>query len=217
MKRYDMALKELVQVDGVGVSPEENAELAYYLGLCHTKLEHYEEALLYLDQVISAGQNVLRSYQCRMTLAYIYVITRKTKMAEFELGRLQKSGFESVQLYTTLAYASWVQRNVKQAVEYYERALDMDGNNTTAMNGLGFILVETNEDLIRGLRLCRRAVDRKPQNVAYLDSLGWAYFKNGEVLESRSWLRRAIDLAPKEKEIQDHWRIVTGEEPPRGR
>jgi tetratricopeptide (TPR) repeat protein len=217
MKRYDMALKELVQVDGTGFTPEENVELAYYLGLCHTKLGRYEEALLYLDQVITAGQNVLRSYQCRMTLAYIYVITRKTKMAEFELTRLQKSGFESVQLYTTLAYAAWIQRNTRGALDYYERALDMDGNNTTAMNGLGFILVETNGDLIRGLRLCRRAVDRKPQNAAYLDSLGWACFKNGEIMEARGWLRRAIDLAPGEKEIQDHWRVVTGEDPPRGR
>jgi tetratricopeptide (TPR) repeat protein len=94
MKRYDMALKELLQVNGGG----DNADLAYYLGLCYTKLGNYEDALLYLDQVIAGGQNILRSYQCRMTLAYIYVITKKTKMAEFELARLQKSGFESVQL-----------------------------------------------------------------------------------------------------------------------
>jgi tetratricopeptide (TPR) repeat protein len=217
MKRYDLALNELLQVDGTGFTGEENAELAYYLGLCHTKLDHYEDALLYLDQVISSGQNVLRSYQCRMTLAYIYVITGKIKMAEFELGRLQKNGFESVQLYTTLAYAAWLQKNVKGAMDYYERALEMDENNSTAMNGLGYILVETNTDLIRGLRLCRRAVDRKPQNAAYLDSLGWAYFKSGEILEARAWLRRAIDMAPRQQEIQNHWRVATGEEPPRGK
>ncbi|MDR3247727.1 MAG: tetratricopeptide repeat protein [Treponema sp.] len=215
MKRYDMALKELLQVDGTAT--EDGADLAYYLGLCYTKLGNYEDALLYLDQVITSGQNILRTYQCRMTLAYIYVITKKTKMAEFELTRLQKSGFESVQLYTTLAYAAWAQKNATGAVDLYEKALDMDENNTTAMNGLGYILVETNEDLIRGLRLCRRAVDRKPQNPAYLDSLGWAYFKSGEVLEARTWIRRAIELAPKEREIQDHYRVITGETPPRGR
>jgi tetratricopeptide (TPR) repeat protein len=217
MKRYDMALKELAQVDGSGFSGEDNGELAYYLGLCHTKLGHYEEALLYLDQVIASGQNVLRSYQCRMTLSYIYVITKKNKMAEFELMRLQKSGFESVQLYTTLAYIAWMQKNTKGALGFYERALEMDENNTTAMNGLGYILVETNGDLLRGLRLCRRAVDKKPQNAAYMDSLGWAYFKNGDIIGARTWLRRALDLAAREKEIQDHWRIITGEEPPRGR
>ncbi|MDR3146321.1 MAG: tetratricopeptide repeat protein [Treponema sp.] len=217
MKRYDMALKELAQVDGTGFSVEDNAELAYYLGLCHTKLAHYDEALIYLDQVISTGQHVLRAYQCRMALSYIYVITKKGKMAEFELMRLQKSGFESVQLYTTLAYIAWTRKSVREALGFYERALEMDENNTTAMNGLGYLLVETNDDLIRGLRLCRRAVDRKPQNAAYLDSLGWACFKNGDVMSARTWLRRALDLAGAEKEIQDHWRVVTGEEPPRGR
>ncbi|MDR1444502.1 MAG: tetratricopeptide repeat protein [Treponema sp.] len=217
MKRYDIALKELAQVDGTGFSGEENAELAYYLGLCHTKLGHYEEALLYLDQVVASGKNVLRSYQCRMTLSYIYVITGKHKMAEFELMRLQKSGFESTQLYTTLAYIAWTKKNIRGALNCYERVLEMDENNTTAMNGLGYILVETNSDLVRGLRLCRRAVDRKPQNAVYMDSLGWAYFKNGDITGARTWLRKALDLTSQEKEIQDHWRVVTGEEPPRGK
>jgi tetratricopeptide (TPR) repeat protein len=211
MKRWDMALKEFLSIDTERFGTEENTELAYYLGLCYTKLARFDDALLYLEQVVTAGQDVLRSYQCRMTLAYIYVMTKRSKMAEFELKRLQNSGFESVQLYNTLAYAAWLQKNYKNAVDLYEKALDLDENNTTAMNSLGYILVDTEADLLRGLRLCRKAVDRKPQNPAYLDSLGWACFKNGELLDARTWLRRALDLAPQEKEIREHVRIVTGE------
>jgi Tfp pilus assembly protein PilF len=145
-----------------------------------------------------------------MTLAYIYVMTKRSKMAEFELKRLSNSGFESAQLYATLAYAAWSQKHFKQAVDYYEKALDMDGNNATALNGLGFILVDTDMDPVRGLRCCRKAVDIKPQNPAYLDSLGWAYFKNGELLEARTWLRRAMEAAPEKKEIKEHFKIVSG-------
>ncbi|MDR1287285.1 MAG: tetratricopeptide repeat protein [Treponema sp.] len=212
MKRWDLALRELLQVNAEKFSGEENTELAYYLGLCYTKLSRYDDALLYLEQVVTSGRDVLRVYQCRMTLAYIYVITKRSKLAEFELKRLRGSGFESVQLYTTLAYAAWSQKNYKNAVDLYEKALDLDETNTTAMNGLGYILVDTDTDLIRGLRLCRRAVDSRPQNPAYLDSLGWAYFRNGELLEARTWLRRAMDLAPQEKTIREHFRFVTGEE-----
>jgi tetratricopeptide (TPR) repeat protein len=132
-------------------------------------------------------------------------------MAEFELKRLETSGFESVQLYTTLAYAAWAQKHAKRAVEYYEKALDLDGKNANALNGLGFVLVDTDMDLIRGLRCCKKAVDLKPNNPAYLDSLGWAYFKNGEFLEARTWLRRALDAAPHMKEIKEHFKTVTGE------
>jgi len=211
LKRWDLALAELLSVNTERSSPEENGELAYYLGLCYTKLERYDDALLYLEQVVTSGKDPLRSYQCRMTLAYIYVITKRTKMAEFELRRLAHSGFESAQLYTTLAYASWAQKHYKQAVDYYERALDLDETNATALNGLGFILVDADMDLLRGLRCCKKAVDLKPQNAAYLDSLGWAYFKNGELLEARTWLRRAVEAAPERKEIKEHFQTVTGE------
>jgi tetratricopeptide (TPR) repeat protein len=132
-------------------------------------------------------------------------------MAEFELRRLVSSGFESVQLYTTLAYAALTQKHYKQAVDYYEKALELDGKNATALNGLGFILVDTDMDLLRGLRCCKKAVDLKPNNPAYLDSLGWAYFKNGELLEARTWLRRAMDAGPNMKEIKEHFKTVTGE------
>ncbi|MDR2158958.1 MAG: tetratricopeptide repeat protein [Treponema sp.] len=211
MKRWDLALKEFLSINTEKFSAGENAELAYYLGLCYTKLSRFDDALLYLEQVVTSEQDMLRIYQCRMTLAYIYVMTRRSKMAEFELKRLQNNGFESAQLYSTLGYAAWLQRNYKNAVDLYEKALDLDENNTTAMNCLGYILVDTDTDLLRGLRLCRKAVDRKPQNPAYLDSLGWAYFKNGELLDARTWLRRALDMAPQEKEIREHMRIVTGE------
>ena len=211
IKHWDLALAELLAVDTEEFSSEENIELAYYLGLCYTKLKRYDEALLYLEQVVTSSHDLLRGYQCRMTLAYIYLITKRSRMAEFELKRLESGGFESVQLYTTLAYAALTQKRIKQAIDYYEKALDLDENNTTALNGLGFILVDANMDLLRGLRCCKKAVDLKPQNAAYLDSLGWAYFKNGELLEARTWLRRALDAAPQQPEIKEHFQTVTGE------
>ena len=190
---------------------DEQIELSYYLGLCYTKLKQYDEALNYLEQVVTTGNDVLRIYQCRMTLAYIYVITKRIRMAEFELKRLQNSGLESPLLYNTLAYAAWCQKKNKNAVDLYEKTLEIDINNATAMNSMGYILADSGLDIMRGLRLCRKAVDARPNSAAYLDSLGWAYYKSGEAAEARTWLRRALDLAPEEKEIIKHFKIVTGE------
>jgi tetratricopeptide (TPR) repeat protein len=210
LKRWELALEEFLGVKTDNFTAGENTELAYFLGLCYTKLERYDDALLYLEQVVTAGTDPLRVYQCRMTLAYIYVITKRSKLAEFELKSLRDNGFESVQIFTTLGYAAWAQKQYDQAVKFYEKALELDENNTTALNCLGFILVDADMDIQRGLRLCRKAVDRKPQNAAYLDSLGWAFFKNGDSQEARIWLRRALDLAPKEREIRNHMRILVG-------
>lgn len=211
IKRWDRALEEFLQVNTAAFEAEDHTELAYYLGLCYTKLERFDDALLYLEQVVTAAPDPLRVYQCRMALAYIYVVTGRSKLAEFELGRLVKGGYESIQMYTTMAYAAWSQRQYQKAVDFYEKALDMDGDNTTALNGLGYILADSDIDIKRGIKLCRKAVDKKPQSAAYLDSLGWAHFKNGDLSEARIWLRRAFEISPHQKDIKKHMKIVVGE------
>ncbi|MDR0683845.1 MAG: tetratricopeptide repeat protein [Spirochaetaceae bacterium] len=211
MKRWDSALQTFHDVDTSSFTPEEKMELAYYLGLCYTKLERYNDAVLYFEQVVTGAASPLRICQCRLTLAYIYMITKRPRMAEFELDRLIKSGFKSVQIYTMMAYAAWMQKQYDRAVKMYENALDIDPNNATAMNGLGFLLVDNGTDIRRGLELCKKAVDKRPHSAAYLDSLGWAYYKSGQVNEARQWLRRALDLAPRQKDISLHMKIIIAE------
>jgi tetratricopeptide (TPR) repeat protein len=211
LKRWDLAIAELLQVSTDRFSPEQNAELAYYLGLCYTKLDRYDDALLYLEQVVTSGADALRSFQCRMTLAYIYTITNRSKLAEFELKYLIDNGFESAQIYTTMAYAAFMQNQFDKALDYYKKALELDKNNATALNGFGYILADREIDPRKGLVYCKRAVDQRPQNPAYLDSLGWAYYKNGELIEARNWLRRAFDLAPQHPDIKQHIRVIIGE------
>jgi tetratricopeptide (TPR) repeat protein len=210
MSLWENALKEFQLIDIGKIDAQEQADLAYYLGLCYTKLERYDEAVLYLEQVITTGHNPLRSYQCRITIALIYIRTNRAKMAEFELKRLRNAGFESASMYNAMAYTAYIQKRYRQAIDYYERALELDINNATAMNSMGFILADRGFDLIKGLMLCRKAVDIRPQNAAYMDSLGWACYKCGNMAEARSWLQKATASAPKENEIREHYRIVTG-------
>jgi tetratricopeptide (TPR) repeat protein len=208
--RWEDALKEFQLVDVINIDAQEQAELAYYLGLCYTKLERYDEAVLYLEQVVTAGHNPLRSYQCRITLALIYIKTNRAKLAEFELKRLRNAGFESAAMYNAMAYSAYIQKRYRQSIEYYERALELDLNNATAMNSMGFILADRGFDTIKGLMLCRKAVEIRPKNAAYMDSLGWAYYKCGDKAEASSWLQKAMACAPRENEIREHFRIVTG-------
>jgi tetratricopeptide (TPR) repeat protein len=211
MKRWDSALQLFHAVDTSAFSPKEKTDIAYYLGLCYTKLERYNDALIYLEQVVAGEAGPLRVCQCRLTLAYIYMVTNRPRMAEFELDRLIKGGFKSVQIYTMTAYAAYAQKNNDKALKMYEAALAIDPNNPTAINGLGFLLVESGKDVKRGLELCKKAVEKRPQNAAYLDSLGWAYYKTGELVEARQWLRRALDLAPRQKDISSHMKTLVVE------
>ena len=210
MRQWEDALHEFLFVDMPALQAREKTELSYYLGLCFTKMKKVNEALPYLEKVVATSADLLRVYQCRMTMAYIHVTTGRPKMAEFELKRLLETGFESPQLYNTMAHAAYSRKHYRHAIEYYEKSLKLEDNNATALNSMGYILVDTGIDPIKGLRFCRRAVEMQPGNAAYLDSLGWACYKCREPMAARDWLRKALELAPQETTIKEHLRIVTG-------
>jgi len=183
-------------------------DIAYLLGLCHARLAQWDESLLYLEQVVTAGSDLMRIYQCRLALAYVYAMTGRYKLAEYEVGRLLQAGFESVQVLSFIAYTSWAQGRVDEAVRYYDRALGIDPENATALNGMGYILACIGKETARALTFCRKAVDKNPENPAYLDSLAWAYHKLGYAQAAQDYVERALALAPDEAEIRDHAKMI---------
>ncbi|MDR0645259.1 MAG: tetratricopeptide repeat protein [Treponema sp.] len=187
---------------------EEKREIAYYTGLCYAKLKYYTEAAPHLEKFIAESHDSTRVYQCRMTLAYVYVMSKNIKKAEYELTMLLNNGFESAQLYATLAYAAWSQNTFSRAIEWYEKALSVDADNLTALNGLGFILADSGKDARRGIRYCKKAVEKAPDNPVYLDSLGWAYFMDGRIQDAKKYLYKALTRAPNSSEIKTHISIV---------
>lgn len=188
--------------------PSRNPVLAYYLGLCYTKLEKYEDALLYLEQVVTSSENILHLYQCRMILGFIYTITERYELAKFEFNELIKGGYESPQSYAALGYIAYIQKKPKKSVELFEKALELDPSNVNAQNSLGYTLADLELELDRAEKLCRGAVKSQPKNPAYFDSLGWVMYRKGRIEEAKQLLRKALDLARNDKTIAGHLRAV---------
>lgn len=203
--RFEQALEALREAEK---EDSENAELDYYLGLTLTQLEHYEDALLSLEKVVTSHFSFLHATQARMVLGYIYAITGRFKLAEFEFSKVSELGVQSSQSLAALGYVYYRQNKIKESIEVLQKALEVDPDNANAMNSLGFIYAEQNMFLDRAVTLCRRALDAHPKNPAYLDSLGWALFRQGNHMEARMYFRRALDLAPGNKEIATHMRMV---------
>lgn len=203
--QYERALHHLLDVH---VEAAQHPELSYYLGLCYTHLAKFDEALLYLEQVVSSQLSFTHIYQSRMILGYIYSITGRFRLAEFEFRRILEEGFDSAKTHAALAYVLHAQGDGDGALEELERAIKLDPENGNALNSLGYVLADSNRDPRRAVECCRKAVKRRPKNPAYLDSLGWAYFKLGNLEEARSTLRAAMEAAPGNKEIAAHLREV---------
>ena len=79
----------------------------------------------------------------------------------------------------------------------------MDPKHDGSLNTLGYIYVERNEHLDEAIDLISRAITVDPENGAYLDSLGWAYYKKGKFAEALEALLKA-DKVMQDPTIKDH-------------
>ena len=95
-------------------------------------------------------------------------------------------------------------RRYDEAAEQFQAVLEIQPENSTAMNYLGYMWADNGENLEQALELVRRAVALEPDNGAYVDSLGWALFRLGEFEEARRHLERANQLAPEDPTILEH-------------
>lgn len=204
-RRYSASVQELHSLDE---DPGDLPELSYYLGLCYTQLQEYEEALIYLEQVVTSDTDIVHIYQSRMILSYIYTITGRYRLARFELDSLLESGYESAQVYAAYGFVAYETSRYDQAIEYLQKAIEIDPDNANALNSLGFILADRGRNLEHSLELCKKAVQIDDSNSAYLDSLGWVHFKLGDYDEARSYLRRALAGSSGDKDVALHLRTV---------
>lgn len=91
-----------------------------------------------------------------------------------------------------------------EAKAAFRRALEVEPGHAPTLNYLGYMLVEDGGPMDEAIGLIEKALVADPDNGSYLDSLGWAYYKQGKVVEARKHLQRAADLSQFNSVIQDH-------------
>jgi Flp pilus assembly protein TadD len=66
------------------------------------------------------------------------------------------------------------------------------------------MLADKGARLPEALKMIRKAVEIEPMNGAYLDSLGWAYFKMGQYELAETNLRQAVERTQTDPTVHDH-------------
>jgi tetratricopeptide (TPR) repeat protein len=94
--------------------------------------------------------------------------------------------------------------NQGKAETTFRAVIAADPEHAQALNYLGYMLADRGRKLTEAVGLIQRALTIDPENPAYLDSLGWAYFKLGRLAEAVGPLERAAAGAPDSSVIQDH-------------
>jgi tetratricopeptide (TPR) repeat protein len=96
------------------------------------------------------------------------------------------------------------QKQFDKAETEFKKVLDVNPKNAQVLNYYGYMLADRSVRLDEAQDLIQRAVDQEPFNGAYLDSLGWVYFKENKLDEAEAMLRKAVEHEPHDPTIRSH-------------
>ena len=104
----------------------------------------------------------------------------------------------------TLAIASDAMQYWSESDSLYEGLIASDTNDVQALNNYSYSLVERNTQLNKSLEMSKKAIEMEPDNAAYLDTIGWIYFKLNNAQKALYYIRRSIELEGENAVVLEH-------------
>jgi tetratricopeptide (TPR) repeat protein len=92
----------------------------------------------------------------------------------------------------------------RRAISFAERLLKREPRSVEALNFLGFVASDHGFEAPRALKRLQAAATLNPGSGAIIDSLGWAYFRAGDLVRAGAFLEQAGRLEPADPEILEH-------------
>jgi len=87
----------------------------------------------------------------------------------------------------------------------FEYALQLAPDQPNVLNYLGYAWIEQGRNVDRARRMIERAVEQRPNDGAFVDSLGWALLRQGDTAGALRNLERAVELQPEDSTINAHF------------
>lgn len=92
----------------------------------------------------------------------------------------------------------------ERAAEEFRTLLAAYPEHGPALNYLGYMFADRNENLEEARGMIAKAVELDPTSGAYLDSLGWVYFRLGNLDLAEKYLLEAVKLEPFDATLHEH-------------
>jgi len=205
--RVKSSIKELVKIEKLD---PENLEAQYLLGIALAKTGEYGEAVPHLERVVHSEYGYLHVQQACMLLGVIAVRREVWEDAEQYFLRVLRFNFNNDAACSALGHVYFVRGEIEKSLQMLQQALKLNPDNHNARNSLAYVYCEGGGDLDRALMEAMKASKAEPRNYAFLDTMGWIYYKKGKETLARETLKRALELAPENEEIKEHLRVVLG-------
>jgi tetratricopeptide (TPR) repeat protein len=179
----------------------EQAHCRYILGSLYAQDKQFDQAEKALNATLEINEKLVPAYR---QLAKVHAAQSDVDAVEASLKRgidaldNNKLRFELAAVYYGLGRHS-------QAAEAYEAILAKNENSLAAKNNLAMIYAENigTEDSLKTAR--SMIVDlQESENPAYLDTVGWVMYLNGEYEQSINYLKAAVDKLGSSALLQYH-------------
>ena len=86
----------------------------------------------------------------------------------------------------------------------YVDLIASDSTDAQAYNNYAYSLVERDRDIEFALELAQNAIRLEPKSAAYLDTIGWIYFKMNNYDEALRYIRESLNIDSSNVTIQEH-------------
>jgi predicted Zn-dependent protease len=158
-----------------------------------------------LDRARTAAANAAKFGPRNATAAAeAYMQTEQYEPAIAILREVTKTKPDDLDLQFTLGAAYERSGDRKHAEEIFLQLLDKQPDNAATLNYLGYMWAESGTNLDRAADMLNRAVRQDPRNGAYIDSLGWVYFRQGKLDLAEKYLTDATHLLPRDATVHEH-------------
>jgi tetratricopeptide (TPR) repeat protein len=163
-----------------------------------------------VDQAVAETKKLLDGKNDRetyITLAQLYEKGKKyDEMAKAldQAEKLSKGNDEREAIFFMRGAMFEKMKRFDLAESEFRKVLETDPDSASALNYLGYMLADRNVRLPEALDLIKKAVDKDPGNSAYLDSLGWVYFRLRKYDEAEDYLKRSLSKFSKDPTVHDH-------------
>lgn len=163
--------------------------------------KRFDEAIGVLKRGIQKNPDVSPFYQ---VLAQIHEDLGHAEEAVSDLKKGLKKIPKDEQLHFNLAVLYDKKKDRVQSIREMRIVMEINPNNPSALNYVGYLLAEKGENLEEAERLIKKALEIKPDDAYIIDSLGWVYFQKGDLDKAHQYLNKAYRLIPSEPTITEH-------------
>ena len=135
-------------------------------------------------------------WEIYLALAKVYEKGKRFDQAVEAVGKARElSTSEREKRATLFTHGSVLERAKRfdEAREKFEALLEVDPDNASVLNYLGYMLADRNVQLDYAHELIQKALDLDPNNGAYLDSLGWLYYRQEKFELAERYLVRSLE------------------------